>query len=70
MPPLVEAFPASELAERINRLPSGKTRKPGVSDLKDCELKELIQYHCDLDGPQKDPKSKVVCKPFLRLFRQ
>ncbi|KAF2169936.1 hypothetical protein M409DRAFT_19553 [Zasmidium cellare ATCC 36951] len=70
MPPLVEAFPASSLASRINHLPSGKTRKPAVSDLTKCELRELIQYHCDLEGPREDPKSRVVCQPFLRLFRQ
>lgn len=70
MPPLVKEFPASELPNHINKLPSGKTRKPAISDLKDCDLKELIQYNCDLVGPQEDPKSKVVCQPILRLFRQ
>lgn len=39
-------------------------------DLKKCELKELIQYECELDGPKQDPRSKVVCEPVLRLFRR
>ncbi|CAK3757528.1 mitochondrial export Som1 [Lecanosticta acicola] len=71
MAPLVESFTPAELASRINKLPSGKARKPAVADLaKDCELKELIQYNCDLNGPREDPRSKVVCEPVLRLFRQ
>ncbi|KAK4626720.1 hypothetical protein CLAFUW4_04424 [Fulvia fulva] len=70
MPPLVEAFPASDLAPRINDLPSGKKRKPAVADLKSCPLQELIQYNCNLNGPRESPQSKVVCEPVLRLFRQ
>ncbi|EME46599.1 hypothetical protein DOTSEDRAFT_61213 [Dothistroma septosporum NZE10] len=70
MPPLVEDFPASGLSERVNDLPSGKKRKPAVADLKNCDLKEMIQYNCDLDGPPEDPNSKVICEPVLRLFRQ
>ena len=70
MPPLVDDFPASDLLPRINDLPSGKKRKPAVADLKQCPLKEMIQYNCDLNGPVDDPASKVVCEPVLRLFRQ
>jgi hypothetical protein len=70
MAPLVEAFDARDLVKHINKLPDGKTRKSPISDLKDCELKELIQYNCELDGPRNDPRSKVVCEPVLRLFRQ
>ncbi|EME82957.1 uncharacterized protein MYCFIDRAFT_35795 [Pseudocercospora fijiensis CIRAD86] len=70
MPPLVEAFHASELTDKINALPSGKRRKPQIKNLQDCELKELIQYNCELSGPRNDPKSKVVCEPVFRLFRQ
>lgn len=70
MPPLVEVFPASDLAPRVNDLASGKKRKPAVADLKHCELKEMIQYNCNLNGPREDATSKVVCQPVLRLFRQ
>lgn len=71
MAPLVETFPPEELSARINKLPNGKTRKPAVADLaKECKLKELLQYNCDLNGPKEDPKSKIVCDPVLRLFRQ
>lgn len=69
MAPLVESFPASQLASRVQYVPNGKRRKPPV-DLKDCQLKELIQYHCDLNGPRNDPKSVVECEPILRLFRK
>ncbi|KAF7186036.1 hypothetical protein HII31_12637 [Pseudocercospora fuligena] len=70
MPPLIEAFHASGLTDKINTLPSGNARKPQIKDLKNCELKELIQYNCELNGPRNDPRSKVVCEPVLRLFRQ
>lgn len=70
MAPLVEVFHASELSQRVNNLPSGKTRKPAIQDLKDCDLKEIFQYNCDLNGPKEDPRSKVVCLPVLRLFRK
>lgn len=69
MAPLVESFPASQLASRIQYVPNGQRRKPPV-DLKDCELKELLQYHCDLNGPKSDPRSSVECEPILRLFRK
>ena len=69
MAPLVEAFPASQLKNHINTLPTGKTRKPKVG-LQDCELKEIKQYFCDLDGPREDPRSKVICEEFVRSFRR
>ncbi|KAF2215939.1 hypothetical protein CERZMDRAFT_34996 [Cercospora zeae-maydis SCOH1-5] len=69
MPPIVEAFHASELESHLNTLPSGKARKSPIKDLKeDCELKELIQYKCEPEGEQG--KQRVVCRPVLRLFRQ
>ena len=69
MAPLVEAFPASELQSRINNLPTGKRRKSPV-DLENCELKELSQYFCNLNGAEEDPRSKVVCQEFVRSFRK
>lgn len=69
MAPLVESFGASQLSNRVQYVANGKRRKPPV-DLKDCELKELLQYHCDLNGPKNDPKSVVICDPVLRLFRK
>jgi hypothetical protein len=70
MAPLVEAFDARELTSRTNNQPDGKTRKPQISDLKNCDLKELLQYNCDLNGPTEDPRSQIICQPVLRLFRQ
>lgn len=69
MAPLVEAFHPARLQQHVQYHPNGKARKPPV-DLKQCELKELIQYECDLDGPKENRKSRVVCEPLLRLFRQ
>jgi hypothetical protein len=69
MAPMIEAFHASELAERVKYKPDGQYHKPGIN-LKDCALKELLQYDCQLDGPQSSRSSKVVCKPLLRLFRK
>lgn len=69
MAPLVESFPPSQLTERINLKPNGKPQKPPI-DLEKCDLKEMIQYFCDLDGPKEDPRSKVVCSPVLRYFRK
>lgn len=68
MAPLVEAFHASDLTDYLKRKPNGKMRKPPV-DLKTCELKELIQYNCNVDNP-RNQNSRVVCEPVLRLFRQ
>lgn len=69
MAPLVERFHPARLEEHVRYKPNGKIRKPPV-DLKQCELKELIQYHCNLEGPKHDKRSKVVCEPVLRLFRK
>jgi mitochondrial inner membrane protease subunit SOM1 len=69
MAPLVEVFPPSQLTKHIQYHANGSLRKPPV-DLKQCALKELLQYECDLKGPREDPRSKIVCEPVLRLFRQ
>ena len=66
---MIEAFRSSELERRVNKLPSGAARKPAVN-INDCELKELIQYRCELAGKPEDPRAKVVCEPVLRLFRK
>ncbi|KAI7210340.1 hypothetical protein KC333_g8274 [Hortaea werneckii] len=69
MAPMVETFPPARLQQHAQYLPNGKARKPSV-ELKDCQLKELIQYECELRGPRESPRSKIVCEPVLRLFRQ
>jgi inner membrane protease subunit SOM1 len=69
MAPTVETFQPWELERRINLTADGKQSKRPVK-LKDCPLKELIQYDCDLVGPRENPRSKVVCEPVVRLFRQ
>ncbi|KAK4552636.1 hypothetical protein LTR86_010280 [Recurvomyces mirabilis] len=68
MAPLVEAFHPARLQQHIQYYADGKVRKPPL-DLKQCQLKELVQYECELDGPTENPKSKIVCEAVLRLFR-
>ncbi|RMZ03917.1 hypothetical protein D0860_06589 [Hortaea werneckii] len=69
MAPMVETFHPARLQQHAQYLPNGKARKPSV-ELKDCDLKELIQYECNLSGPRESPRSKIVCEPILKLFRQ
>nr|POF01317.1 hypothetical protein CFP56_21265 [Quercus suber] len=69
MAPHVEVFDASRLDHAIQYKPNGRRHRPNI-DLKACALKELLQYECDLNGPRHDPRTKVVCEPVLRLFRQ
>ncbi|TKA38361.1 hypothetical protein B0A54_10652 [Friedmanniomyces endolithicus] len=69
MAPPIETFHPARLQQQIQHHANGKLRKPLV-DLKQCDLKELLQYECDLRGPKEDPRSKIVCEPVLRLFRQ
>jgi mitochondrial inner membrane protease subunit SOM1 len=71
MPPPTPLFPPHRLQDALTHSSTGAPLKTPVPDLKkDCALKELIQYECDLNGPREDPRSKVVCEPVLRLFRQ
>ena len=70
MAPPVEAFPASELAERINVLPNGRRRKGGDIDLDRCELLELVQYSCHLKSRPQAQQSVIQCEPVVKLFRR
>ena len=69
MAPWTETFHPARLQQEVLYLPNGKARKPPV-DLKQCELKELMQYGCVMNGPKGHPDNKVICTPLLRLFRQ
>ena len=35
-----------------------------------CELKEMSQYFCDLNGPRENSNTRVVCQEFVRSFRR
>ena len=70
MAPPIEAFPASELAHRINTLPNGRRRKGGDIDLSKCDLLELVQYSCDINGNEKSSQAVIQCVPVVRLFRR
>ena len=67
MAPPVETFPASELPYRIQISANGKRRKGQDIKLDECELMEMVQYSCWLDGPKKDI---TICKPIVKLFRK
>ena len=70
MAPPVEAFPVSELEDRINVQLNGRRRKGGDIDLRKCELLELVQYECDLKVSEKDRRPIIQCIPVVKLFRR
>lgn len=82
MAPPTSLFSASELPDRIQLNAEGKRRKPvdpGISsssssatgriDLSACELLEMMQWSCTVegDGPADRP---VTCFPVQRYFRR
>lgn len=69
MAPLVPAHHPANLQTVVQKQTNNKPHKPPFDLKNDCELKEMVQYFCELDGPREDPRSKVVCEPCLRLFR-
>ena len=70
MAPPVEAFPVSELEDRINVQLNGRRRKGGDIDLRKCELLELVQYECGPTAAEKDRRSIIQCVPVVKLFRR
>ena len=70
MAPPIEAFPISELEDRINVQSNGRRRKGKDIDLRKCELLELVQYECGLKGSEKDRRSIIQCEPMVKLFRR
>ncbi len=70
MAPPIEAFPVSELEERVNIQLNGRRKKGGDIDLRKCELLELVQYECGLRGNEKDRRAVIQCAPVVKLFRR
>lgn len=70
MAPPIEAFPVSELEERVNVHSNGRRKKGGDIDLRKCELLELVQYECGLKGHEKDRRAVIQCGPVIKLFRR
>ena len=70
MGPPIETFPASELAHHINTLPNGKRRKGKEIELSKCELLELVQYSCHLQGERDSRQAVIQCEPVVKLFRR
>ena len=70
MAPPIEAFPVSELEQRVNIQSNGRRKKGGDIDLRKCELLELVQYECGLKGSEKDPQAVIECAPVMKLFRR
>ncbi len=67
MAPPVEIFPASQLPFRIQVGANGKRRKGEEIKLEDCELLEMVQYSCWLEGKRMDV---IKCRPIVKLFRK
>lgn len=80
MAPLIESFPASSLAQRVQvTTPSGRGRGRGrkeggeeALDYRKCELLEMMQFECELGGSRKLGAGDVVieCRPVVRFFRR
>ena len=81
MSPPVEAFPVSELDDRVNVQPNGKRRKGGDIDLRKCELLELVQYECYFVTDRRATSAVMLyklrrqqpivrCTPMVKLFRR
>lgn len=69
MAPPTRIYPASALPAEFNTLANGKPRKPPIADLKDCALKEMVQYKCNIHKTDKVKSPLVVCEPLVRMFR-
>ncbi|KAI4223453.1 MAG: hypothetical protein L6R36_005419 [Xanthoria steineri] len=67
MAPPIETFPASQLPYRIQAAANGKRRKGKEINLNECELMEMVQHSCWLEGVKQD---LTVCKPIVKLFRR
>lgn len=67
MAPPTETFPASQLSSRVHLATNGKRRKGDEIKLEDCELMEMVQYSCELEGKKKDV---IKCRPIVKLFRK
>jgi len=74
MPPPVERWPASELPLRIQATLDGRRRKGGNVELEKCELLEMLQYNCVVEGKSESKRysreARVVCRPVERWFRR
>ncbi len=70
MAPPIEAFPVSELEERVNIQLNGRRKKGEDIDLRKCKLLELVQYECGLRGNEKDRRAVIQCAPVVKLFRR
>ncbi|KAL8780267.1 MAG: hypothetical protein Q9213_006543 [Squamulea squamosa] len=67
MAPPIETFPSSQLPYRVQAAANGKRRKGEEIKLNECELMEMVQYSCWLEGKRKDI---TICKPIVKLFRK
>ncbi|KAL8668621.1 MAG: hypothetical protein Q9168_006762 [Polycauliona sp. 1 TL-2023] len=67
MAPPIETFPASQLPYRVQVAANGKRRKGKEIKLNECELMEMVQYSCWLEGEKMD---NITCKPIVKLFRR
>lgn len=69
MAPPVEAFGTCELPERVQITVQGRRRKESI-DLRKCELLEMVQYSCHLEGGKKGQQPDIKCEPIVRMFRR
>lgn len=70
MAPAIPIVHVSELEQKVNQLPHGKTRKPHIQ-LAQCDRKEMVQYKCNVQRPKaKGEQPTIICEPVVRFYRQ
>ncbi|KFX90327.1 hypothetical protein V495_06212 [Pseudogymnoascus sp. VKM F-4514 (FW-929)] len=73
MAPPVEAWTADQLPTRVMGDVHDRRRKGGDIDLAKCEMLEMLQYSCVVEGSERGEhtrESVVRCTPIARLFRR
>jgi hypothetical protein len=69
MAPPIENWTADQLEDRAQVTTQGRRRKGFDGNLKACELLELLQYECRVEG-RVTKESLIRCWPVERLFRR
>ncbi|KAF1834767.1 hypothetical protein BDW02DRAFT_568734 [Decorospora gaudefroyi] len=72
MSPTIPTFTVSTLEAQITTRPTAKPTNPPIQ-LHDCELKELVQYKCNIQtkkGSSKGKNPDIVCEPVVRWLRR
>ncbi|RKF62812.1 hypothetical protein OnM2_030003 [Erysiphe neolycopersici] len=64
MAPFLSTIPVLDLVSHAQLNTHAKKRKQYDGLLEKCELQEMLQYMCEVEG------ERVVCRPVERIFRR